>query len=41
MRATILFALLAGPALAAPPDVPVVKPSERELFDHEDATGRT
>ncbi|MBO0700567.1 MAG: efflux RND transporter periplasmic adaptor subunit, partial [Zavarzinella sp.] len=41
MRTTLLLALLAAPALAAPPDVPIIKPVERELFDHEDVTGRT
>jgi RND family efflux transporter MFP subunit len=38
----IVLALLAfSPVVAAPPEVPVVKPVEREVFDHEDFTGRT
>jgi RND family efflux transporter MFP subunit len=41
MRATILAVLVLSPAAAAPPEVAVVKPVEREIFDHEDATGRT
>src|SRR4051812_22115592 len=41
MRAILFLGLLAGPALAAPPEVPVVKPVEREVFDHDDVTGRT
>jgi membrane fusion protein, multidrug efflux system len=41
MRATLLLGLLAIPAFAAPPVVAVIKPAEREVFDHEDVTGRT
>jgi len=41
MRPTLLLVLLAVPTLAAPPQVVVVKPVEREVFDHADITGRT
>jgi len=41
MRTTLLLGLLAIPAFAAPPEVPVVRPAERAVFDHEDVTGRT
>jgi RND family efflux transporter MFP subunit len=41
MRVTLLLVFLVVPALAAPPEVVVVKPVEREVFDHEDFTGRT
>src|SRR5262245_47529191 len=41
MRPTLVLTLLAVPTLAAPPEVTVVKPVERELFDHADVAGRT
>src|SRR4051794_4967522 len=41
MRATLLLTLLTGPTLAAPPEVVVVKPVEREVIDHADFSGRT
>lgn len=41
MRAPFIVILVAGPAFAAPPAVPVVKPVEREVFDHADFAGRT
>src|SRR2546426_1946383 len=41
MRATLLARLGLPPAAAAPPEVAVVKPVEREVFDHEDVIGRT
>lgn len=41
MRATLLTLLLLFPASAAPPEVVVVRPVEREVFDHADVAGRT
>lgn len=41
MRATLLLTLLAGPTLAAPPEVVVVKPVEQVAFDHATFRGRT
>jgi RND family efflux transporter MFP subunit len=41
MRPAILTLLVLLPVSAAPPEVPVVKPVEREVLDHEDVTGRT
>lgn len=41
MRPAILVLLALSPAMAAPPEVVVVKPVEREVFDHADFGGRT
>ena len=41
MRPTVFVLLALSPAAAAPPEVVIVKPVEREVFDHADFGGRT
>src|SRR3954451_529427 len=41
MRVALPLVFLTLPAFGAPPEGPVVRPVEREVFDHADYAGRT